>query len=139
MTRRRPTQAGYAAIELVLAVGMLLIPVACLVLTLPTWVERQTVARTAAREAARQLAGAPTWSAGMSQADRTVSEITDNNGLAPGDMRAGYQGSLARGSTVTARVTIDIPAVNLPLFGPTGGFSYTASHDELVDRYRSQP
>ncbi len=142
MTRRHPkqgTEAGYAAVELTLAVGMLLIPVACLVLTLPTWVERQTVARTAAREAARQLATAPTWGAGVTQADRTVDEITVNNGLDRADVRSGYRGSLTRGGTVTVQVTIDIPTVNLPLFGPTGGFSYTATHNETVDTYRSRP
>lgn len=141
MTRpiRKRTEAGYAAVELTLAIGMLLIPIACLVLTLPTWVERQTVARTASREAARQLAGAPTWGAGVTQADRTVDEITDNNGLNRADVRSGYQGSHTRGGTVTAQVTIDIPAVNLPLFGPTGGFSYTATHNETVDSYRSRP
>ena len=35
---------GFAATELVLGVGLLLVPVALLVLTLPTWSERQTTA-----------------------------------------------------------------------------------------------
>lgn len=131
-------QGGFAGLELTLAVGFLLIPVACLVLTLPTWVERQTVARTAAREAARQLATAPSWSTGVAQADQAVAEIADNNGLNRNGVHAGYQGSLTRGSTVTVRVTVDIPAVNLPLFGATGGFAYTATHDETVDAYRSR-
>lgn len=132
-------QAGTAALELVLGIGLLLIPTACLVITFPTWSERQLVARNAARESARKLATAPTWAAGTGAADRSIQETAVDAGLVPGALRSTYAGSLDRGDTVTVAVTIDIPAVVLPLFGATGGWTYTATHKEWVDRFRSRP
>ena len=48
MTSRRSgraSESGYVAAELALGVGLLVFPIALLVLTLPTWSERQTTAR----------------------------------------------------------------------------------------------
>ena len=50
------TEAGFVATELILGIGLLILPVALLVLTLPGWSERQTTARVIARETARTLA-----------------------------------------------------------------------------------
>ena len=50
--RRRSDDRGFAALELVLGVGLLLFPVTILVVSLPKWSERQTMARTAAMELA---------------------------------------------------------------------------------------
>lgn len=135
----RHGQAGMAALELVLAVGLLLLPTACLVITFPTWSERQLIARNAARESARRVATAPTWASGTAAADRSIQATAVDAGLVPESMHSTYTGSLDRGGTVTVSVTIDIPAVVLPIFGPTGGWAYTATHKEWVDRYRSRP
>jgi len=48
-------EQGSAALELPLLLGLLLIPFGLLMLTFPTWVERQTAARDAAGEVARHL------------------------------------------------------------------------------------
>ena len=53
---RNDTEAGFVATELTLGLGLLILPVALLVLTLPGWSERQTTARVIARETARTLA-----------------------------------------------------------------------------------
>jgi hypothetical protein len=45
----RSREGGYVAAELALGIGLLVFPVALLVLTLPTWSERQTTARSIAR------------------------------------------------------------------------------------------
>jgi hypothetical protein len=60
--RARATRqdAGYVAAELALGVGLLVFPVAMLVLTLPTWSERQASARAIAREMARTVCGTAT-------------------------------------------------------------------------------
>lgn len=140
MSRRAPRdQAGMAALELVLGVGLLLIPTACLVITFPTWSERQLIARNAARESARRLATASTWSAGTAAADRSINDSSADAGLGAEALRGRYTGSVQRGGTVTVAVTIDIPAVVLPVFGATGGWAYTATHSERVDRFRSRP
>ena len=54
MTRER--EAGFVATELVLGIGLLVVPVALVVLTLPGWSERQVTARVISREVARRIA-----------------------------------------------------------------------------------
>ena len=53
----RASERGFIATELVLGLGLLVLPVALLVLTLPGWSERQATARAARLPTAK--AGAP--------------------------------------------------------------------------------
>lgn len=138
MTRRRDQQ-GWAAVELPLAVGLLLVPIALAVITLPAWPERQTLARAAAAEASRTLALAPSWDDGSDQARAVVAQAAANHGIDPGDMSVQLTGSLDRGASVTARVSVDMPALVLPGLGTVGRWSWSASHTERVDDFRSVP
>lgn len=135
--RSRCTEGGTAALELPLAVGLLLVPVALVVVSLPAWPERQTVARAAAAEASRAVALAASWDEGLDEAQATVADAARNAALAPGDLALDVAGALERGATVTARVTVDMPALALPLVGTVGRWSWTAAHTERVDDYRS--
>ena len=56
MRRALGRERGFVATEFVLGVGVLLLPVVVVVLTIPTWSERQTTARAIAREVARTVA-----------------------------------------------------------------------------------
>ena len=80
MNRRTDRDEGSAAIELPLAVGLLLIPVACLVLALPRWPESQTIATAAAKEAATLYATAPTLEEGVALAQAAVERAAANSG-----------------------------------------------------------
>src|SRR4051812_44154892 len=51
-------ERGFVATEFALGIALLIVPVACLVLTLPTWSERRTTARAIVREVARVVASA---------------------------------------------------------------------------------
>ncbi len=132
-------EEGYVAAELALGIGLLVFPVAMLVLTLPTWSERQSAARTIAREAARTVAVAGTCD---TEVARDVGEtMSQNLGLRDGqievalDCAAGQR--LRRGSDVAARVSVSMPAVDIPGIGAVGAWSWTAEHREPVDQYRS--
>ena len=46
---------------------------------------------------------------------------------------------LAPGSDIEARVTVAIPAVQVPGIGAVGAWSWTARHREPVDRYAAAP
>jgi len=121
-----------------LAVSLLVFPVLILVLSFPTWCERQVDATTAARNAARVLVTAPDWNTGVTEANQVVTEIAANNGLDPSDVSASYSGSLDRGASVTASVTVVIPATVFPGFHvTTAEIHWTASSTEQVDQYRS--
>lgn len=135
--RPRRTERGTAALELPLAVGLLLVPVALVVVSLPAWPERQTLARAAAAEASRAVALAASWDEGVAEAQAVVADAARNAGFGPGDLTLDLTGGLERGATVTASVTVDMPALPLPLVGTVGRWSWTADHTERVDDYRS--
>lgn len=141
MTRRRPfvTDDGAVPIEFALATGLLLIPVAALILVFPNWAERQSMARVAAQEAARAVALDGDWERGTASGTALARQTATNHGLDPGEVTVSFAGSLERGADVTATVTVSIPAVVIPGIGDAGSFDWTVSHSELVDPYRSFP
>jgi hypothetical protein len=135
--RRSISDRGAAAIEMPLAVGLLLLPVAIVVMVVPQWPERQTVARAAAKDAATAYANAADAESGSALAMALVSAAAANHGLPAGAMTVELSGDWCRACTVTAAVTIDIPAVDVPLVGTVGSFTYTASSSARIDDYRS--
>lgn len=132
-------QGGAATVELVVSVAVLLLPAVVLVGLLPTWVERQAAARVAAREAARTVAVAAGWQDGLAAARRIVDEVAANYGVDPDQVGLQVDGSLARGGTVTATVTVPVPALTVPAVGTVVGGTLTVTHAERVDDYRTIP
>src|SRR5262249_33141494 len=132
-------ERGYVAGELALGIGLLLFPVALLVLALPAGSERQTTARSIAREVSRVVAVAGVCDRG--RAADTGRDMAQNLGLAPGDIDVQLDCSsgkrLQRGGNVRASVTVAVPAVRFPGIGSVGAWSWTAHHTEPVDQYRS--
>lgn len=134
----RADETGFAPLTMMLGLGLLVIPVLLLVLTVPTWEERTVDARDAAANAARALATAGTWATGVFAADQTVAEAATNDGITPAQIAATYRGALTPGATVTATVTVTIPAGTIPGIGAFGALHYTASSTQHVDNYRSE-
>lgn len=138
-TRRERERGSAAPLELILGAGLLLLPVAAALAVLPTWAERQSAARLAAQEAARTIATAATWQAGVAAADVIAAQVIANHGMDPADLHIDYAGSLSRVGRVTATATITIPAIVLPGLGQVAAASWTVVHREPVDVYRSFP
>jgi hypothetical protein len=136
--RRHAWEERGSAIPLSLLLGTALIvfPVMVLVLTLPAWEQRAVDAQDAARTAARALVTADNWDDGVSAADHAVSQLVAGEGLPSTDLTVSYSGSLDPGGSVTAAVTVVLPAGNLPGLGFVGQLHYTASSTEHVDSYR---
>ena len=142
MTGAARRQSGFIAAEFALGVCVVVLPVALLVLALPVWSERQSMAQRAANESAREVALASSWSAGTAGARAVVDQVAGNYGVPPDQVRGpdfSAGGGLAPGQTVVARVTVRMPALVIPLVGQVGGWSWTAVHAERVDDYRSFP
>jgi len=131
--------AGAAAIELPLAVGLLLLPIAMIVMLVPQWPERQTVARAAAKEAATLYANAGDEASGAELARASVAQAAANYGLSANALSVELGGDWCRACTVTAAVTVDIPAIAVPLAGTVGAFTYTADSSARIDDFRSVP
>jgi len=138
---------GHAAVELGLAVGVLLLPVALAVLAFGPWSERRVFAEAAAAEAVR----AAVIQLDTSVGSQVVMDMAVNHGLGPDLVRLAWCGGTGsgqdevpeactfdRGAVVTAEVEVWVPLVATP-WGDVGGLWVGASHSELVDLYRSLP
>ena len=136
-------EGAYATVELVAGIALLLLPVTLLVLTLPTWAERQSLAASAAHDAAVALTRSSNWPAGKARAEQVVEGMARNYGLHGNEPvqltwdpdRGGA--SVERGETVTAVVSVPAPGVLIPGLGYIGRWDLTVRHSEIVDRYRS--
>ncbi|MCI0424867.1 MAG: hypothetical protein L0Z49_08020 [Actinobacteria bacterium] len=140
-------EGGHAAVELALAVGVLMLPVALVVSSFGPWSERRVLAEAVAAESARSVALTRTHEEGLA----VVIRMTDAHGLAAGEVRLGWCGAdpgpvttptgvcpLTRGSVVGSTVEVWAPLVVTP-WGPVGGLWVRAGHHEPIDLYRSLP
>lgn len=134
---RTHRDVGAAAVEMPLAVGLLLLPIALVVMLVPQWPERQTVARSAAKEAATLYANASNEAVGEEIARASVQQAAANHGIPASSMTVEFSGQWCRACTVTASVIVDIPAVAVPFVGTVGAFAYTADSSTRIDDYRS--
>jgi len=143
VTRRPPRvrEQGFAALELSAGVALLLLPVVLVVLSLPRWVERQDVARVAARDAAR-VVGLSGW-CDRRAAEQAVARATSDAGLEPGALQVTLDcapaGPLPRGGQVTAHVRVAMPVLAVPMVGSAGAWTWTAGHRQPIDPYGSRP
>ncbi len=135
---RDESGAAYAAVELVLVLGLILLPMLAGIAQLPRWVDAKSTADLAAAEAARQIVLADSLEQGVESAHRVAETVVSNRGLDVGVLQPlQYEGELVRGGTVTVTVTLEVPPVVLPGFGEVGGtISLSRSATERVDDYR---
>ena len=126
-------------LTLMLGVAFVLLPVMVLVLSIPAWEQRAVDAQDAARAAARALATATNWQDGEGSADQAVEEVVGSDGLPADQVQVGYDGSLVPGGTVTASVTVVVPAGQVRGLGWIAQLHYTARSTQHVDSYEDSP
>lgn len=152
--RSTDRERGATPIEFAAGVGLLLIPMVFLVASFAPWVERQSMARVAAAEAARLVATSPTGAVDEAAIRSVVATIATNHDVDPGAVAVFFcppDGAAAavratsscspivRGQLLRVEVDVQLPAVTVPLITTLGEVRWTAVHIEQVDRYRSIP
>jgi hypothetical protein len=134
---------GHAPIELALAVGVLLLPVALVVTGFGPWSERRVEAEAIAAEAARAAVLALSHEAGHG----VVSSMTHALGIPAGLVRVGWCGAgpaqdpagacaFERAGVVSIAIELWTPLVDTP-WGSVGGLWVVGEHSEPIDLYRS--
>lgn len=129
--------------ELALAVGVLLLPVAIVVTAFGPWSERRVAAQAVAAEAARAAVLDLSHESGEDVVSATIGAM----GLSSDQVRVAWCGAspssapagacpLERGSVVSIAVQIWTPLVSTP-WGSVGGLWVTGQHSEPIDLYRS--
>jgi hypothetical protein len=131
--------SGVAAIDMIAVVIVGMLPVFVIVMSAPTWVERLTFARVAAQEAARAAVLADTWADSQAQANAFVAETAANYGVPAGATSVSLSGTLERGATVSATVSVQTPTLHIPFVTTIGSTTLVSTHTEVVDHYPSLP
>lgn len=152
MTLNRPrTETGTAAIELVVGVALVLVPMAMIVLSFAPLLEARTFVRLASSELARTVA---VTDGDELLAFSTVRNTAANNNIDPDAVRVSLCGgaesnlsdspastclnsfgTLERGTYVTVFMSVSVDVV--PFFTRSLSLSTGYEHAELVDQYRS--
>lgn len=134
-------EGGFAAVEFVAGLALLVLPMAVLVVSLPVWAETQSSARVVAREAARVLVGADDDAQGRAAATAMAGRVADNLGVelvGVPHFEGSVEGPPGRESEVSATVTVRLPLLALPLLADLTAVDWTVEHREPVDAYRSR-
>jgi hypothetical protein len=137
LVSRRNGERGFVTVELVAGMAFLMLPTTLLVVLLPTYAERVSMTRMASREAARVLV----LTQSEAQAEATVRTIAANYKLPNTSLSVVFTGDppTQRGGEVTATVSTNIPALQIPFFEiEVGEITVNESHTEIVDLYRSR-
>ncbi len=137
----RDERGEAAALEMMFVIGFLLLPTLVGLAQIPLWVDARSTGELAAQEAARQMALSTDFDTGVVAADAIARQIVVNHGWGE-DAYEGLAvtGSITPGSSVTASVTVHVPAIVVPMVGDVGGgFSRTWSHTEVIDTFREDP
>ena len=137
MKRERRSGGGFVAVELSASIALLLLPVAMLVVSLPTWSGREHAATVIARETARL--SAQRWPASADdEINELVSELATNFGVDTADVVVTMSARVDRGEQMQATVTIRMPAISVPGIGTVGQWHWTTTSSALIDSYRSR-
>lgn len=137
---------GHAGVELALAAGLLLLPVAIAVMSFGPWSETRVDAEALAAEAARAAVLALDLGHGEAQvaSGLTTFGLEDSNvrvgwcGADPEPLIGGGSGSCSfgRGSVVSVSIELWTPLIATP-WGAIGGLWVEGEHSEPIDLYRS--
>ncbi len=111
----------------------MIVPFGLMLLTMSTWIERQSAASDAAAELGR-AAVFDRLDAGSSHDDLLI-QIEAGYGLAPDSLRLEELVVGAPGEAVRVVVSVEVPGVDLPLFGSVGTVRWRAEHVERVPDY----
>lgn len=134
-------ERGVGAIDLVLVSAFILIPFAMLLLSFPIRMEYRSMVDAAAREAVRACATAFDPTRGQIQAEAVARQILAERGPASGvaDVRIDCRTAWAPGGVVSARVSLDVPAIDVMWIWTVGSWTITSSYREQMEPYRSIP
>jgi hypothetical protein len=136
-------EQGHAAVELALATGVMLLPVALVVIGFGPWSERRVEAEAMAAEAARMAVIDLNHDSG----NAVISSMASDYGRPRDLIRVGWCGAtptletagsclFTRGAAVSIVVELWTPLVDTP-WGSIGGLWVVGEHSEPIDLYRS--
>lgn len=135
-------ESGFGAVEWIIGLALMVVPVAAVVLSIAPWFQRATALAAGAAEAARAVVLAADENAADRAVAAIVAEIESRYCDEPCvaiTLEPAKPEDLVRGGWVDARAEMRMPGLVVPLIGRVGSFVHAVSHREAVDPYRSLP
>jgi hypothetical protein len=125
------------AIEWLVAMVLLFVPVVLIGAGMSRWPERQQVARAAAAEAARAAVLADSYPDAVAAANQVAGEVAGNYGVAG----TAYDVDVSApvwdwGEELTVTVTIAMPALDVPGVGSWSVSDWSSSSTQRIEDYR---
>lgn len=132
-------EEGGATLEVVLLTPLLIVLLA-LIIGAGRLISIRSAVEAVAREAARSASQAPSADSAFDIANARANEVASEQTLDPSRLRVSADiGDFDRGSPMTVRVNYSVRLDDLPAFGLIpGSFELSASHVEIVERYKSR-
>ena len=125
------------ALDMTLAVGLVMLPLVMLVASIPAWIETRSMAELAAQEATRTVVLSDDQATGEAAGTASARLIATNHGIDGTTLTISFTGALEWGEEITATVRVPMPVLAIPLIGTFTVGDFTAQHTERVDDYRS--
>jgi Flp pilus assembly protein TadG len=130
-------ESGQALVETAIVLPVLLVLVFGVVMA-GRVVHAKIAVQSAAREAGRELATAPSEEEGLTAADEAARSAADGYGLSPDGLLVELEpNGFERGGTVMATVSYEVGLGGLPLIDALD-ITVSSSHSEHVEPYRSR-
>lgn len=128
-------ERGSATLEFLMLIGVLWLPMMGLIAT-TGWPERLNASHAAAYEAAKAVVTAADPAAGEDVGRNRAREIMANHGFGS-DITVTYTGGRRRGESLTATVTVTLPALTFPGVGRWAAFRHSTSNTQRIGDFRS--
>jgi Flp pilus assembly protein TadG len=128
---------GFIAVEWVVAIVFLLLPVVLIGAGVSRWPERQQVARAAAAEAARAAVLSETQAGAQANASTVAAQVAANYGVDADQFEVTVSTpNWDWGEPVTVTVTMAMPTLDVPGVGSWSTTRWSASSTQRIEDYR---
>lgn len=136
-TRRRHGEAGFIALEWVLAIAFLLLPVVLLGAGVSRWPEHQQLARASAGEAARAAVLAPTHADAITQANLIAHQVAADYNVPDTAITVAVDApDWDWGAEVTVTITVTMPTLEVPGIGTWRATDWSTSSTQRIEDHR---
>ncbi|MCP3857756.1 MAG: hypothetical protein GY698_24030 [Actinomycetia bacterium] len=136
-TTRRRSDAGFVALEWILAITLLLVPAVMLGAGVSRWPEHQQLAQAAAAEADRAAVLAPTHDQATTQANLVAHQVAANYNTPDAAIAVSVDApQWDWGAQIAVTVTVTMPTLEIPGIGTWRATNWSTTTTQHIEDHR---